>query len=107
MNIGVLIITFVIALSQLKIDATILANILLLVIGAFAIGLAISIALGAKDLVKNIISGVYIGKNIKTGSTVRIKDMTGKLIDIGPVISTIEVDDKKVKVNNSSFMENI
>ena len=106
-NIGVLIITFVIALSQLNIDATILANILLLVIGAFAIGLAISIALGSKDLVKNIISGVYIGKNIKTGSTVRIKDMTGTLIDIGPVISTIEVDDKKVKVNNSSFMENI
>lgn len=106
-NVGVLIITFVIALSQLKIDATILANILLLVIGAFAIGLAISIGLGSKDLVRNIISGVYIGKNIKPGSTVRIKDLTGKLIDIGPVISTIEVENKEIKVNNSSFMENL
>lgn len=106
-NIGVLLITFVIALSQLKIDATILGNILLLVIGAFTIGLAIAIGLGTKDLVKNIISGVYIGKTVKPGSTVRIKDMTGKLVDIGSVISTIEVDNKEIKVNNSSFMENL
>lgn len=106
-NIGVLIITFVIALSQLKIDATILGNILLLVIGAFAIGLAIALGLGARDLVKNIISGVYLNKTVKTGSTVRIKDMVGKLVDIGPVISTIEVEDKPIKINNSSFLENL
>lgn len=106
-NIGVLIITFVIALSQLRIDAAILGNILLLVVGAFAIGLAIALGLGARDLVKNILSGVYIGKTVKPGSTVRIKDMMGKLVDIGPVISTLEVDEKQIKVNNSSFMEAI
>jgi small-conductance mechanosensitive channel len=106
-NIGVLIITFVIALTQLKIDATMLGNILLLVIGAFAIGLAIALGLGAKDFVKNIISGVYVGETVKPGSTVRIKDMMGKLVDIGPDISTIEVNNKEIKVNNSSFMENL
>lgn len=106
-NIGVLIITFVIALTQLKIDAIMLGNILLLVIGAFAIGLAIALGLGAKDLVKNIISGVYVGETVKPGNTVKIKDMMGKLVDIGPDISTIEVDNEEIKVNNSSFMENL
>ncbi len=104
-NIGVMIVTFIIALSQLKIDATILSNILLIVVSAFAIGLSIAFGLGAKDLVRNVISGVYISKTIKTGSTVRIKDMVGKLVDVGPVISTIEVDDKQISVSNGSIME--
>ncbi len=106
-NIGILIITFVIALTQLKIDATILGNILLLVIGAFAIGLAIALGLGARDLVKNIISGVYLNKTVKPGSSIRIKDMVGKLIDIGPVLSTIEVENKEIKVNNNSLLETL
>ncbi len=106
-NITVLVVTFIIALSQLKIDATILGYILLILVASIAVAFSISFGLGAKGIIGNVLAGVYLSRSVKPGSIIKSKDLKGKLINIGTVYSTIELENKEeVKVSNSALLQN-
>lgn len=106
-SVTILVVTFIVALSQLNIDATILGNILLIIVAALAVGLAIAFGFGAKDITKNIIAGAYLSKVVKPGSLVKTANLEGKVVEIGSVTSTVEVNDKKIQIANSALLESI
>ena len=95
-------------MAQLKIDASIVSNSLLVVIGAIALDLAIALGLGTKDLIKNLTAGIYLSKYLKQGTNVNVRNIEGKIIQIGTVTITLEdLQNKQFEVANSSLLESL
>jgi small-conductance mechanosensitive channel len=95
-------------LAQLTIDASIVSNTLLVVIGAIALGLAIGLGLGTKDLIKNLTAGIYMSKSLKQETNVKVRNIEGKIIQIGTVTTTLEdLQNKQFEVANSSLLESL
>lgn len=108
LNITILVVTFIVALAQLKINAAILGNILLIVVGSLAVGLAIAFGLGSQNIIRNVVAGVYIGKSLKPGSIIKTKLIEGKLIEVGTVTSVIETSEKQIiHISNNNLIDNI
>ncbi len=107
-NIFILVITFIIALTQLKIQTEILTSILLILIGSLGLAIAISFGIGSKDVFKNIIAGVYLNKSIKEGESVKFSDIKGKILNVGTILTKIETDDKEeISIPNNNLIETI
>ena len=75
---------------QLKIETNILTNILLILIASLSLALAIFFGLGSKDIIKNIIAGVYLHKTLQEGESIKIQNTEGKILQIGTILTSIE-----------------
>ncbi len=107
-NVLILVITFIIALSQLKIEATILTNILLILIASLGVAFAISFGSGSKDIFKNIIAGVYLNKAVREGDYVNFSNIEGKIVHVGTILTKIKTnDEKEVSVPNNNLIEKV
>ena len=105
-NFFILIITFIIALTQLKIETEILTNILLILMASMGLAVAISFGLGSKDIFKNIVAGVYLNKSLREGETIKTSNVSGKIIHIGTILTKIETsDNEELSVPNSQLVE--
>lgn len=104
-NLMILLITIIIALRQLNIEVQILSNILLVVFGSMAIGFALAFAFGAKDVLRLIISGIYINRTLNPGSRIKLNDLEGTIVEVGSIMTVIEKDNKeRVSIPNSHFL---
>lgn len=107
-NFFILIITFIIALTQLKIETEILTNILLIIIASVGFGVAIAFGVGSKDIFKNIIAGVYLSKAVRVGELVKANNLEGKIIHIGTVMTKIETKEhKEITIPNSQLIVSV
>ncbi len=98
-------IVFVLALSQLHLDSSLLSSILLIVLGAIAFGLAASFAVGSMGIMKNVIAGIYVNRYFSNGSHIKTKDFEGTIVEIGPIITIIETPDKnKMSIPNNALI---
>ncbi len=97
--------TVVIALSQLQIDSSVLNTAFGAVIGAFALGFGLMIALGGKDVARNIIAGVYARKSLRTGQRIQIDDVSGTILEIGSVNTRVEYATGIALVSNSNLID--
>lgn len=105
-NFIVLFITVIIALLQLEIEVWILSYILVAFFGALAFGFALAFALGAKDILRLIIAGIYINRSLTKGSRIKLPDIEGTIVEVGSIMTIIEKDDKEqITVPNSYFLE--
>lgn len=89
-NFFILIITFIIALLQLKIETNILTNILLILIASLSLALAIFFGLGSKEIIKNILAGVYLNKTLQEGESIKTQNTEGKILQIWSILTSIE-----------------
>ena len=105
-NFFILIITFIIALTQLKIETEILTNILIILIASLGLAVAISFGLGSKDIFKNLVAGVYLNNSLREGETIKTSNVSGKIIHIGTILTKIETsDNEELSVPNSQLVE--
>lgn len=105
-NFFILILTFIIALTQLKIETEILTNVLLIIMASMGLAVAISFGLGSKDIFRNIIAGVYLNKSIREGEKIKTSHINGKIIHIGTIMTKIETsDNEELSVPNSQLVE--
>jgi hypothetical protein len=63
------------------------------------------LALGSKDVAYNILAGVYVRKSIEAGGCIDVDHVSGKLVEIGTVSSTIETETGPVLVPNRRLLE--
>lgn len=80
------------AISQLDVDATLFNYLIGIVIGAVAIGSAISIGLGTRDISHNIVSSLYVKDMFQVGDRVEIDGEEGDILQVGPVKTLIKLD---------------
>jgi small-conductance mechanosensitive channel len=105
-SIFILVIAFIIALTQLKIETEILTSILLILLASLGLAVAISFGVGSKDIFKNIVAGVYLNKSIREGENVKFANTEGKILHIGTILTKLKIDESKIiSVPNNNLLE--
>jgi small-conductance mechanosensitive channel len=98
-------VVFILALSQLHLDSTLLSSIMLIALGAIALALAASFAVGSMGIIKNIIAGIYVNRYFSSGSQIKTIDFEGTVAEIGPIFTVIDTPDKKrVSIPNNALL---
>jgi len=99
--------TFVLAAGQLGLDVSFLggalANIIIVVIAA----LGLAFALGGRDLVRNMLAGIYAKEIYELGQVVRLQVYEGTLEAIGTFKATIASTEEMVTVPNSLLINEV
>jgi small-conductance mechanosensitive channel len=101
----VIVISLLIAISEIGIDITLLTNIVTLIIAALLLSAAVGFALGAQVTIGNIIASYYVQKQYKAGQIVAIDEIEGKIIEITPTAVIIEARQGTVSVPAKQFIE--
>ncbi len=86
-------ITFIAAFSQLGIEFPLINEMILIAFAAVAVGLALSLGLGGRDVMGNILAGYYTRQLHQAGDIVRVADLEGKVREVGPVATIIETEE--------------
>jgi hypothetical protein len=86
-------ITFIAAFSQLGIEFPLINEMILIAFAAVAVGLALSMGLGGRDVMANILAGYYTRQLHQAGDIVRVADLEGKVREVGPVATIIETEE--------------
>ena len=84
LRITLIVLSVIVALAQIGLDVRLFELMLTIAVAALAGAIALSFGLGAGSTVSNIISSRYVRKNYSEGQHIKIKDMTGEILEILP-----------------------
>jgi len=94
----------VIAINQVGIDITIItANITVIVVGV-ALTVALSLGLGSKDIVANILAGHYLKKEFSKGDKISLGNVSGTVEKITDTNIILKTDKGTIVVANNKVM---
>ena len=82
--------TFIAAFDQLEIQFALLNQLILIGVGALALGVGLSIGLGGRDVAGGIMSGYYVRQRMQAGDSVSVAGIEGVVREVGPVATVIE-----------------
>jgi small-conductance mechanosensitive channel len=99
----ILITAIVIGVDQIGIDITFLSIIAAILLSTSLGAVAIAFGIGAKKHVENIISGHNVRRRYRSGDTVKIRDIEGKILKIDSTGIVIDTADGQVTVPASMF----
>lgn len=85
--------TFIAAFEQLKIEFPLVNYAILIAFGAIAVALGLSFGLGGRDVVAGILSGYYVRQRLHAGDKVSVAGFEGTVRDVGPVATIIETEE--------------
>ncbi len=91
----ILVFVAVTTLNQIGIDTSVITNNISIIIGALLLTVALSLGLGAKDLVTKLLYSFYTRKNLEIGQHVIINGLKGYVISIDNIYLCLLVDGKK------------
>jgi len=94
----ILITAIVIGVDQVGIDITFLSIITAILLSTTLGAVAIAFGIGAKKHVENIISSHNVRRRYRSGDTVKIRDIEGKIVLIGSTRIVIDTADGQVSV---------
>jgi len=100
---AVMILTVV--LGQLGIETELLNSAVKILLGSFALTVAISLGFGLRSIAKNVVSGVYARDIFPPGSILEIDDMMAVVREVGAVSTRLETsNDTFIVVPNSQLI---
>lgn len=103
---GVVLVFFaVLALEQLGIETRLLDLLLTVVVGAGALTLGVSFALGARPVIGHILAGHFLRQSIAQGSTVEVAGRRGLVERVGSVDTLVRDDDRSWSIPNATLLE--
>lgn len=82
-------------LNQMGIDTSVITNNISIIIGAMLLTVALSLGLGAKDVVTRLLYSFYTRKNLEIGQLIRIDGLEGYVIAIDNIYLCLLVEGKK------------
>ena len=91
----ILVFVLITTLNQLGIDTSIITNNISIIVGAILFTVALSLGLGAKDVVTRLLYSFYTRKNLELGQHVKIDGLEGYVISIDNIFLGLLVDGKK------------
>ena len=99
----ILVTSIVIGVDQIGIDITFLSIIAAILLSTTLGAGALAFGIGAKKHVENIISSHNVRRRYRTGDTVKIRDIEGKIVELGSTRIVIDTADGQVSVPASLF----
>lgn len=86
----IFVLVLTVALSQLDIETELLNASVKIVLGAFAVALALCMGLGLKGLANSIVSGVYARDLYTVGTEIEYQEENVKVAGVGPVTTKLQ-----------------
>lgn len=100
-QIGTIAIALIIGLDQIGLDLSFLVILLAIVLAAVLLGFSLAFALGATELIKNLIATQHLKPVIQLGQIARVGELEGRLIEFAPTGLILETAAGKTLVSGS------
>jgi small-conductance mechanosensitive channel len=95
------------ALGQLGLDTSLLAN-LIVILAAAALGAAaLAFGIGAGDSVRNIMASHYLRKFYEPGQRVRVQELEGEILEMTPVAVMLDTEQGTAMIPARRFLEEV
>lgn len=92
----IMILISITALNQSGIDTGAITSNFIVIIGSIFLAFALAFGLGAKDILGNMIAGLYTRKNFHSGQHIKIDGMEGIIEKIDSVNFSLKTGDRRV-----------
>ncbi|MCF7202324.1 mechanosensitive ion channel family protein [Pseudomonas oligotrophica] len=102
----VIIIGISVAVGQLEVKTELLNYVIAIVLITFGLAVALAVGLGSRELVGQILAGIYVRELYEVGQRVRLGDLEGEIEEIGTVKTLLLLDDGELaSVANKVLLE--
>lgn len=102
----VIIISFSVAIDQLEIKTDLLNQVIAIVLISVGVAVALALGLGSREIVGQILAGIYVRELYRVGQQVQIGDLEGQIEAIGTVKTIVLTDDGElVSLANKVLLE--
>ncbi len=102
----VIIISISVAIGQLEVKTELLNYVIAIVLITVGLAVALALGLGSRELVSQILAGIYVRELYEVGQTVRLAEVEGQIEEIGTVKTLLLSDDGElVSVANKVLLE--
>ncbi len=88
----VIIISISVAIGQLEVKTELLNYVIAIVLITFGLAVALAFGLGSRELVGQILAGIYVRELYEVGQRVRLADIEGQIEEIGTVKTLLLTD---------------
>ncbi len=89
----VIIISISVAIGQLEVKTDLLNTVIAIVLASVGLALALALGLGSREVVGQIIAGIYLRELYEVGQQVRIGEVEGVIEEIGTVKTILLTED--------------
>jgi len=93
-----LIVAGIMAASRLGFDTSFLASFLLILTAGLVATLALSIGLGARPAIRNLIGTYSVRHFVQIGQQVQVGELTGTVLDLTSMVIVLDVEGEKVVI---------
>ncbi|GGK06049.1 mechanosensitive ion channel family protein [Pseudomonas matsuisoli] len=101
-----IVISISVAIGQLEIKTDLLNTVIAIVLISFGVAVAVALGLGSREIVSQIIAGIYVRELYEVGQDVSVGDVSGQIEEIGTVKTTLLVgDDEYVTLANRTLLD--
>ncbi len=92
----VIIISISVAIGQLEVKTDLLNLVIAIVLTSVGLALALAFGLGSREIVGQIIAGIYLRELYEVGQQVRVGELEGEIEEIGTVKTVLLTDDDQL-----------
>jgi hypothetical protein len=103
----VVVLVGVLAVDQLGVDTALLSSVITALAAAGSFGLALSFALGSRDLVRGLLAGQYLRQTLVVGQEVEAVGRRGRVERIGSIDTLFRDEDGAWSVPNARLAEEV
>lgn len=102
---AILVTALILGINQIGIDVTLLIALIAIVVGGLVGSMTLAFAIGARELVRNLIGAHYLQQHYQLGQNVRFGDNEGEIVELSPVFAVLATATGRVTVPAKAFME--
>ncbi len=106
-QLAVLLATAVVSFEQLGVQTTFIVVVVAIVLASMLGGAALAFGLGARVAVSNILAGYYLARTYRIGQRVRIGEVEGRIVEIGPTAVIVRTQQGHALVPAKEFSERV
>jgi small-conductance mechanosensitive channel len=104
---SILLLVAILALDELGVQTTILTTIIIITIGALALGLALAFGLGNRQLANSLMAGFHAREEFTPGQMLVVGDYRGQLVRIGATKTLLETSSGPVSIPNELLLNEV
>ena len=98
------VISVVLAISQLDIDVTLINRVLQILLLTVAVAVMLSMGLGTKEISSNVMAGIYLRDVYKVGASIEVDGFSGVVSRVGTTKTELENESESVSIPNQHLL---
>lgn len=107
LQLAVLVTAFVVSIEQLGIETTFLVTMIAIVAGGIVFAVGLAFAIGAADLVRNLVAARDARRHYAPGQRIRVGETEGELVEITASVLVLATQGGRVTVPARVFHESV